>query len=730
MNRKVVVAVGIAIGLAVCCWLFVLRFGEEEPYGGTRTSGNSSTETPSDDPVEATKPPQRVPLDPTDSTIPVIDDVRADEPEDANRLGPTSTDDDPVEFYLEGLVVTEDGVALPGAEVSAYVFRDARFTKQALELFRQLTDSEPHVATGRTDRSGYFRIPLEAGGKFQVVASSRDRASGVDGPVTLSPREPSSYLIFTLPPEVILEGIVLSPTGRSLSGVPVSLVEKATGAVPTFRSHQAMSGADGRFRFTGLEPRSYILMAKPEGGPGRLIQQVEAPSRDVVVRVDQLQELVGFVRDAENDRPVAGALLTAVNPISFAQTTSDDTGAFVLELSGEDVDVMVTHPDYLLSETRVPLDEGRTEITFSMQRGDPVEGRVVKNDGTPVPNALVGVLRRGWLRGDVRTTRADANGEFTVTVQGGGTDLILARVPGWVPTISISGALPVGARRDLVLQPSADIAGIVLSGTGQPVSGAWIRLHPTATDDRLTQAIFWLRGNIEGWSGTDGTFELRDVVPYVAYQLEVRHPDHPDTWRPVGNLPATDLEVVLTDGSRVDVVLTTPEGQPPSSAVIIAQWPGGATVQRGRNGNLEGGSRYIAGSDGVAVLRNVPVGRVVLYVVAPRFVEERFELDIESGVLFTHEVQLRASGRIDVLVLSSNGQPVAAAEVRLMTDGGPRPTGFERRGRTGTEGEFSFTGVAPGRYQVWVTSGSRGQTRPVVVTEDEPTSIEIRMTDA
>ncbi|MGE3166282.1 MAG: carboxypeptidase regulatory-like domain-containing protein [Planctomycetota bacterium] len=728
MNRKIIAAVVLASVLALCFLAFVRQSGGdgEADRERDRTPVERTHGDPSDDPALHGDSTDEGPSDPG-TTIAI---VHGDTDRQNDPSPPLTTDPEPpAEYFVEGLVVTEDGLQLSGAEVLVYEFREAQFTKQALELFQRLNEDVPPLAAGRTDTSGYFRIPLTDGGKFHVIVTFPNRASGANGPVILSRQEPSNYLLFTLPPEVVIEGIVLARGGRSLAGVPICLVEKGTSAAPAFRSHQTTSGSDGRFRLAGLEPRSYILMAKPDGAPGRLIQQVEAPSREVVVRVDDLQELTGFVRDANTNRPVAGALVTAVNPISFAQTTSDESGAFTLELSGEDVDVMVTHADYLLLEMRVGLVGARTEANFPLQSGTAVRGRVVKNDGSPVPGALVGVLRRAWLRGDVRTTRADANGEFSVTTQGGGTDLILAKVPGWVPTISVSGALPVGAVRDLVLQPSTDITGVIYA-RGRPVAGAWVRLHVASVDDRLGQAVYWLRGSIEGWSGPDGSFELRDVVPYVSYQIEVRHPDHPDTWHRVGSLPTPPLEIVLTEGSQVEIVLTTPDGRPPSSAVIVAQWPGSVPIRRGRNGNLEGGSRFIAGSDGVAVLRNVPVGQVVLFVVAPMFVEERIELDVTSDELFTHELQLRPSGRIDVHVLTGDGEPVAAAEVRLMTSGAERPEGFERRGRTGIEGEFSFTGIPPGSYQVLVTSGTSGQTRPVSVTATEPTEIEIRLNDA
>lgn len=705
-RRTILVAAVVAL-VAVVLFLVLDPFSSgQNAYEDSGYSSHQATQDPGGS--------DSVGPSPNAASVPEVDSDTASDNSTQDNSEPANPDDDTVqvaasvEMFIEGQVVTEDGLSISGAAVDVFPYQSTRFTSEALNLFQRLYDDTPPVGSATAAPNGYFKIPIDEPGRYLVRAAAVDRIIGSEGPVQLNRREPNAFLVLTLPPGVSISGTVRNAAGHVLPGVSVALVQKQQSGRRAFHTYRTETAGDGTFEFQGLDPRTYLLMAKADGFPGKMMPQVDAPSSGLEVRLDGPQEFLGTVLDAETKEPIQGALITGLNPVSYDQTQSDVDGNFALAVSGHDMDVMIKHPEYVIQQQRVSLrQQADAAMEFLVQPGQELRGRVVLNDGSPVPNALVGVLQDAWLNGDIRTTTADAEGFYYLpSVQFGGQAILLAKVPGWVPALATVGAPNApgsdAGGQDIVLSPAAELAGTILGRNGRPVSGAWLRLHPSGSS-QLINAVMWMRGDLETWTESDGSFRFPDLIPHIQYQLEIRHDSYPDTWRPLAGIPSTPLQLELAAGAQLELILETPGRVPPQGAVILAQWPGGSQVRRRGNGSLEGGSRFLAGSDGVAVLHNLPAGQVTLYVIAAGYLEERLQIQLEASDQATRAVSLREGSQVVVRVQTNSGDPVPAARLTLlqMGSGGVR---YQRNSRTGNDGTFTFGSVPTGQFQLTVTS--------------------------
>jgi len=157
-------------------------------------------------------------------------------------------------------VVPADGevtVTLAGGELVGLVLRDGR---PATEFSVAASPLEPG-SSGATVRSfvsadGRFRLPLPPGG-WEVRASAPSATEAI-ARAEVPERGPSAEVVLELDAGGVIEGRVISADGSPIEGARVSVDR---GAIFAFASSQdapgapqALTGADGTFRLTGVKP--------------------------------------------------------------------------------------------------------------------------------------------------------------------------------------------------------------------------------------------------------------------------------------------------------------------------------------------------------------------------------------------------------------------------------------------------------------------------------------------
>ncbi|MEE8142881.1 MAG: carboxypeptidase-like regulatory domain-containing protein, partial [Planctomycetota bacterium] len=239
-----------ATALLVACTLVGLIFwlAADEAVMPTSSTADSSAENSSGFPVAAGTSPGR-----SETASPNF--------EASLTPGLTQTKESraPVEpsgaFAIEGQVLTGDGHPLAEANVKVLRYRRMLFTHQALDLIGGMSPESLRVSEVRCNHQGLFQAALPGPGEYLVEVSSPGRTTAIEAPVRITHQEPRSFIFFTLPPAVVISGVLREAGGRRLANVPLKLLDLVQGEPQSYHSFRTFSHADGSFSFEGLEPR-------------------------------------------------------------------------------------------------------------------------------------------------------------------------------------------------------------------------------------------------------------------------------------------------------------------------------------------------------------------------------------------------------------------------------------------------------------------------------------------
>ncbi len=323
-------------------------------------------------------------------------------------------------------------------------------------------------------------------------------------------------------------------------------------------------------------------------------------------------------------------------------------------------------------------------------------GRVFARDGvTPVPGGVIFPKTFGGRSGFGTTVGAD--GTFTLgrapyPVEGMRLELNMAGLPGGTFTVTTVPFTQSGqvVSTDLVLTAgvATTVTGTVTAGDGVfPLEGAPIELTIAGT------------GCTPGWrcgTSTDaaGRFSLRLILPDDgAFSVRARSPKY-------SGIEVSQPGSNLVQGATVDLgTLTLPMSVVAGTATSGARPVNDLSVVATSNGQA-----YFADSafDGRWLFYELPAGTFT--VTAQDYgagTEASVQVDVptSTSVVTGVPIQLPITGRVEVEVIGTNGDPDSAARVIVS-----RPSAnFERQRSpydTIGDGLFEFTGLALATYDV------------------------------
>jgi RNA polymerase sigma factor (sigma-70 family) len=518
-------------------------------------------------------------------------------------------------------------------------------------------------------------------------------------------------------------GRVLGSTGQVIAGAVVkAFCLSARGRPPrqgAGASPGSTTGADGRYRITGLPPCLYALSAGADGfvGGSRLGVEVNSAAnlQDVDLQLGAADfTLSGRVLDASSG-PIPGAVvrLNGWTPYQsdgsqrrhLWETITDQQGRYRAQILRARYDLVALADGY--GPARDFIDVAGNEIhDFRLSPAAQLLGRVVAaGERTAVAEAEVraeGI--EGEAVGPSVPFTTDAEGRFNITGLAPGSYRLLARKGTLVGALAqpiVVVAASVTRDLELAVRP-----GLVLDGTvrakGKAVPGANVLLGAR------TAMRVWALPPLKGVSDQAGHFSLDGVLP-GEYRLTLEAPGFPRFQTDLSMRQSLTKVIELEEHVAVSGRVFTSGGDPAAGAEVQA-WVQPRDADRAASSERataddQGRFQFTRLGPGDLTLRARHRGEIARIQPQPVAGGERRELVL----------RLAAGARVSGVVTWDDGSPAEGIRI-LSLQGGWGIEGDEVV-RTAADGSFTVGPFAGGTVNVVAQSpggsvGWGGPTRP------------------
>lgn len=256
------------------------------------------------------------------------------------------------------------------------------------------------LASGPADAKGEFVLESTFPAQLDLVTVAEGYATLIRRRLHLDNTQPAR-LVIELDREAILEGTLKDASGKSVAGGLVYVrIPRGGGPRPGDKQTQAVTAADGTFRFTGLGKGDARISATfgALNAPTRLIELAAGAVAHIEVQVFENALVSGTVRTADG-KPTSAKILVRAAPKLMSEETGMMPRFDDLRADGT-YELTLLPGDYLLGAfvegaaqdlpTSLRLTVGPGErATRDLVLGALIEGTVVDPSGAPVAGAVV-----------------------------------------------------------------------------------------------------------------------------------------------------------------------------------------------------------------------------------------------------------------------------------------------------------------------------------------------------
>jgi hypothetical protein len=488
----------------------------------------------------------------------------------------------------------------------------------------------------------------------------------------------------------------VTAAGGAVSGAEVCASCADCYADPTPRQPNcASTDSLGRYELRALASGAYRLLASARGYEPAPLQDATAlrlAGRDLVDQDIELRaggsRITGVVLDATGG-PIAHAAIVARSSRDGLPAgrkleqlaTSDDAGAFALDVSAGELDIVATADGYApYAATRYAPVQNLKIVLAPAAR---VSGVVVSvEDGGPVPGVRVTAL--GDEAGDIAAS--DAEGRFVISRLLPGHYRLEALGAGWIGRYDGRVAVGLGGEGEDVVVPvmrGARVAGAIRVGDGPCIAGTAYLMPEAGARLPMATASTDLDGRV--------TFE---AVPAGRYRSSASCLDYGDAVGEPVDVADQDIEGLswqVDAGAELLVHVRSPRGEPIPRAWIRV---GAALNDTAQSALFQVKSGR---SDDTGDVRFVGVAPGAQTVHSPGTVVASLPVQVVAGERNEVTFVLDDRGAIEVVVRDRHGKP--NDEVAVAAQGDAAAGGLaEPRG----DGRYYIGALEAGSYRVIV----------------------------
>lgn len=665
--------------------------------------------------------------------------ARAGESVELTLVGPAT---------ITGLVIDDRGEPVPEFEVVAQPAESGVRAERA-----SFTSDEGRFSFARI---GTGEWTLEARAEHMIPAGGVEVAlPGEAGELTLR-----------LDRAATVTGRVTDPSGAPVAGADVR-VEESSGGRGGWGGDRARfrarSGEDGAFLLEDLPPTTTTLVVRAEGWADSApvtFDLAPAEQRDgVALALREGGRVVGAVYDPAGD-PLANQRVTyGSNAMGFGsrgETRTGADGSFAFERVTPGTWTVSASPSMeemsdrmneaggnfasimgeLVAETIDVADGATVEVYLGGEPRIPVTiSGVVTRGGEPIADAEVYATSEGSaIFEGMKSSRTDAEGAYTLTVDRPGAYLVSARdgdagveVAADVPradSIEIDLAIPDTLLRGRVRRPDGEPApGIRVTVQREDGLGRirWSGDQATTDDEGrwdipgLEPGVYTVRANTSSWQGRSEKRWGKALRKGVTLDE---------------NATVDGIDFELEQAGTIAGRVIGADGQPLGGASIFLRDASGAFVD-----TVSGDVTNAAGDFEAAGL--APGAYTVSVRSAGFASNDTASCTVRSDETVEVELAVEAGAMVDVEVVDAEGEPLRGrVEVFDRDDrevGSPRTIAqVQRQFNAGVSTFQSEVGpLPPGRYTVRVTAadGRTGKKRLTVRASDERKRAKVKIKD-
>jgi protocatechuate 3,4-dioxygenase beta subunit len=511
----------------------------------------------------------------------------------------------PLEARIEGVVVEKTG----GAPVGGVQVEALSGTRPGLLLANVVT----------TAQDGTFRVGGLTAGTYMVqLPTSREKtADWVAEPVLVSVRadETRSGVKLQLTKGGMIEVLVKDDNGKPVANASVS-------ARHTLRDRYVSGASDenglARLRVAAgpyVVPRPYREgYSRPLRPDEEQVSIAEGETKRIEYVLSPMPKLAGVVRD-EAGRPSAGVQIE-VKPTGRTEATSDASGRFEVtwdpaSWGGQSTTSVVVARDVARNlAAGMDIDEQAQDLDIQLKPGVTIMGKVLSEEGKPLPGARLRVMVHGprW-RSTLSTRNANSAGpdgsfeikalpadrQYTITAvaDGYGSEDAVVEASDFKDNRCDAGQLKLPLA-------NLSVSGIVVDPNDKPVAGAAVYvsydngrpgvMREVATDAEgkftvpgLTVGPLRVNANVRGATSLYGSARAESGATDVRIIVSERRsvPSYASTPRRAASLRGKSLPSLKDMG----IDLPAPDAQHPFGAgegkmLLVCFWDMGQRPSR------------------------------------------------------------------------------------------------------------------------------------------------------